>query len=216
MSASRSVDSRQTIHAPEDVTELHAGIALGGYRIEALLGSGAMGSVYSAHGLHLDRRVAIKVLRPELAGDERFRPFVFADIRGYTAYTREHGDEAAASLARSFAAIAAEAGPAFNGHLQELRGDEALLVFGSAREALRFAVELQRRVGAAALARGVGVGLDAGEAVPVDHGDRGGALNRAARLCALARPGEILATDAVAELAGRGVGFAYGLRRVEG
>ena len=85
-----------------------------------------------------------------------------------------------------------------------LRGDEALVVFDSARPALRFAVALRtaRRGGRAAAA--VGIGLDAGEAVPVEEGFRGGALNRAARLCALAKPGEVLASDAVVELAGRG------------
>ena len=42
----------------------------------------------------------------------------------------------------------------------------------------------------------VGIGLDAGEAVPVDDGYRGGALNLAARLCSLAGPGEVLASRA--------------------
>ena len=93
--------------------------------------------------------------------------------------------------------------PAYKGHLQELRGDEALLVFDSARKALRFAIEFQRRIAAAALPRGVGIGLDAGEAVPVDDGFRGGALNRAARLCSLARAGEVLASEAVIDAGGR-------------
>ena len=38
--------------------------------------------------------------------------------------------------------------------------------------------------------RGVGIGLDAGEAIPVSDGYRGGALNLAARLCSLAGPGQ--------------------------
>jgi hypothetical protein len=49
----------------------------------------------------------------------------------------------------------------------------------------------------------------------VEGGFRGGALNRAARLCALARPGEVLASDAVRELAGATEGVNYGFRRVE-
>ena len=40
----------------------------------------------------------------------------------------------------------------------------------------------------------VGIGLDAGEAVRVGDGYRGGALNLAARLCSLAGPGEVLAS----------------------
>jgi YVTN family beta-propeller protein len=46
---------------------------LAGYRIDALAGRGGMGVVYRAHHLHLDRRVALKVLVPELAEDEGFR-----------------------------------------------------------------------------------------------------------------------------------------------
>ena len=50
---------------------------------------------------------------------------------------------------------------------------------------------------------GVGVGLDAGEAVPTEGGYRGGALNLAARLCSVATPGQILASERVVHLAQR-------------
>ena len=73
------------------------------------------------------------------------RTFLFADVRGYTAYTREHGDEAGAALAARFAEIVRELAPGYDGHLQELRGDEALVVFDSARQALRFAIALSAR-----------------------------------------------------------------------
>ena len=88
----------------------------------------------------------------------------------------------------------------------ELRGDEALCVFRSARQALRAAVELQARFrervdGQPAFPLGIGIGLDAGEAVPVEDGYRGGALNLASRLCSLAKPGQILASETVTSLA---------------
>ena len=49
------------------------GTELAGYRIEALLGRGGMSVVYRAKDLALERPVALKVLAPELAEDERFR-----------------------------------------------------------------------------------------------------------------------------------------------
>lgn len=144
--------------------------------------------------------------------------FLIADLRGYTRYTQEHGDEAASKLAHRFAEIVRGAIGSSGGKVVELRGDEALCVFSSAREALSGAIELQRRSRAdlddePALPLGVGVGLDAGEAVPTEGGYRGGALNVAARLCALARPGEILASETVTSLAGRHEEASYAPRR---
>jgi streptogramin lyase len=49
------------------------GSELGGYRIESLIGRGGMGIVYLAEDMTLGRKVAIKLLAPELAEDERFR-----------------------------------------------------------------------------------------------------------------------------------------------
>jgi class 3 adenylate cyclase/ABC-type transport system substrate-binding protein len=146
------------------------------------------------------------------------RTFLFADMRGYTRFTQEHGDDAASALAGRFADLAKETVAVFEGELLELRGDEALCVFRSARQALRASVELQRRLRTqtaeeAAFPIGVGMGLDAGEAVPTHGGYRGAALNLAARLCALAKPGEVLASEGVVHLARRVEGLAYSARR---
>jgi len=137
------------------------------------------------------------------------RTFMIADVRGYTAYTQAHGDEAAGRLAQAFAAAVRGAVEPREGFLLELRGDEALVVFESPRQALRAAVELQAQLQEIALPRGVGIGLDAGEAVAVEGGFRGGALNLAARLCAQAGPGEILASETVIHLAARIEGLEY-------
>ena len=53
------------------------GIVLDGrYRLDALLGEGGMGAVFRAHHLAMDRRVAVKLLKPHLTSDaaqlERF------------------------------------------------------------------------------------------------------------------------------------------------
>ena len=49
------------------------GTEIAGYRIERMLGRGGMSVVYLAEHLRLKRKVALKLLNPELAEDEGFR-----------------------------------------------------------------------------------------------------------------------------------------------
>ncbi len=50
-----------------------SGTVLAGLRVKALIGEGAMGAVYLAEEISSGRRVALKVLTPELVRDARFR-----------------------------------------------------------------------------------------------------------------------------------------------
>src|SRR5437763_15280499 len=58
--------------APE-MAQLEPGTVIGGYRVEQIAGRGGMGVVYVATQLRLNRRVALKVIAPELAEDPGFR-----------------------------------------------------------------------------------------------------------------------------------------------
>jgi WD40 repeat protein/class 3 adenylate cyclase len=145
-----------------------------------------------------------KVLDGEGAVGER--TFLIADIRGYTRFTREHGDEEAARLAQSFAALAEVAVEGRDGHVVEVRGDEVMAVFDTPAHAVRAAIELvalceeeMERDGLPLLA---GIGVETGPAVAVGDGFRGAALNTAARLCSEAGPGEVLVADTLVERLG--------------
>jgi class 3 adenylate cyclase len=132
-------------------------------------------------------------------GQPRVRTFLIADIRGYSTFTRERGDDDAARLATRFAELARDSVEARGGRVIELRGDEALAVFDSTPQAVRAATEFQQACREATttdpdLPLPVGVGIDAGEAVAVEDGYRGRALNLAARLCSRAAGGQVLIT----------------------
>src|SRR4051794_12071939 len=149
-----------------------------------------------------------------VTGDAELRTFLIADVRGYTSFTQLHGDEKAAKLAAKFAQVSREVVQAHQGSVLELRGDEALCVFVSPRQAVRSAIALQRRFVEetrfdSELPLPVGIGIDFGEAVPVEGGYRSGALNLAARLCSIAKPGEILASPELTHVARRLDGMSY-------
>lgn len=163
-------------------------------------------------------RQAYAVTVAEGPSNAPVRTFLIADMRGYTRFTQEQGDEAAGRLAAEFARLSRSAVESHEGEVVELRGDEALCVFNSTRQALRAAVQLQttfrrREDDRPAFPLPIGIGLDSGEAVPTEGGYRGAALNTASRLCSLAGPGEILATETVVSLARRLDGIRFVERR---
>ena len=140
--------------------------------------------------------------------------FLIADVRGYTHFTQDQGDEAAARLTTKFADLTRSVVERWDGRLIELRGDEALVVFGSARQALQAALEMQDRFIEATnadpdLPLAVGIGIDVGEAVALEEGYRGAALNRAARLCSMAGAGDVLVTTGLAYVAPKVDGIDY-------
>src|SRR5437867_11622194 len=54
-------------------SSIAAGSMVAGFRVDSLIGEGAMGAVYLADDATRGEKVALKVLAPELARDDRFR-----------------------------------------------------------------------------------------------------------------------------------------------
>ncbi len=69
---------------------LGPGSTFAGYRVESLLGRGGMGVLYRATDLSLDRPVALKLIAPELAEDERFRSRFLKEPRLAAALDHPH------------------------------------------------------------------------------------------------------------------------------
>ncbi len=65
-------------------------ILAGKYRVERVLGEGGMGIVIAAHHLHLDKRVALKFLRPEVAANREIVARFSNEARSAARIQSEH------------------------------------------------------------------------------------------------------------------------------
>ena len=70
---------------PRDARDFPPGTQIAGYRLEEEIGRGGMAVVYRAHDVRLDRRVALKILTPGLAGDQAFRQRFIRESRAAAA-----------------------------------------------------------------------------------------------------------------------------------
>jgi urea transport system substrate-binding protein len=63
---------------------------LGPYRVKRVLGEGGMGLVFEAEDPALERRVALKVMRPDVAADAAFRTRFVREAKASAAVTHDH------------------------------------------------------------------------------------------------------------------------------
>jgi len=123
----------------------------------------------------------------------------FLDLTGYTALTEEQGDEAAAALAASLAAVVHETARAHGGEAVKWLGDGVMFHFPDPAGAVVAALDLVDRA-AAAVGVPARVGLNAGPVVFQDGDYFGRTVNVAARIADYARPGEVLVSGEAARV----------------
>ena len=136
--------------------------------------------------------------------------FAFVDIVGFTAYTAERGDVAAARLAVGLGRRVRELLPDDGAEAVKSLGDGVMIRVDDPAAALRIAVRLTSEQNGLPPVR---VGVETGPAVAHDGDWYGATVNRAARLCAAARPGQVL-VGADARAAANGVDLAFHRRRM--
>ncbi|MGZ6339587.1 MAG: nSTAND1 domain-containing NTPase, partial [Candidatus Limnocylindrales bacterium] len=135
----------------------------------------------------------------------RTHGFLFADLRGYTAFVERNGDRAAARMLDTYRALVRAAVADHEGPEIRTEGDNVYVVFPSVGAAVACGLEIVRlaaesQAGGPDRAILVGVGVHAGETVETPEGFVGSAVNIAARVCAEAAAGEVLVTDTVRAL----------------
>jgi serine/threonine-protein kinase len=152
------------------------------------------------------------------------RGFLFADLRGYTAFLERHGDAAGAELLRRYRTLVREQVAGHQGAEIRTEGDSFYVVFPSASRAVEAALAIvtaAHRAGEQDPRHpiAVGIGVHAGETVETAEGYVGSAVNIAARICAEAREGEVLASDTVRGIVGSSRAIQFeprGRRRLKG
>ena len=139
------------------------------------------------------------------ATNRRLATILFADIDGYSRMMRADEERTLVDLRAHLAELVAPVIERFHGRIVKTVGDGVMVEFGSAVEAVRSAVELQR--GMAERNTGVPVdrrqafriGLHLGDVIASEDDIFGDTVNVAARLQGLAAPGSVALSAAVHE-----------------
>jgi class 3 adenylate cyclase/tetratricopeptide (TPR) repeat protein len=129
--------------------------------------------------------------------------FLFSDIEGSTRLVKALRERYAQVLAEHRSLVrAAIAGQA--GHEIDTQGDAFFVAFASAKQAVLCALEVQRALAGHEWPSGASVrvrmGIHTGQATPVGGAYTGLAVHRAARICAAARGGQVLVSQATQTL----------------
>jgi class 3 adenylate cyclase/DNA-binding response OmpR family regulator len=154
--------------------------------------------------------------RLQLGGKRREVSILFADIRGYTAYSENAPPEEVVQMLNDYLSLAANVILSYNGTLDKYLGDGLMAIFNAPEEqgnhtqlAAEAALMLQQAAREVAAERGDGlsfsIGVHVGEAVvgyigtdsAVNYTAVGDVVNLAKRLQEYATPGQVLVEEAV-------------------
>jgi class 3 adenylate cyclase len=158
----------------------------------------------------------VSLERPDLsphAAPDGTVTILFTDIEGSTSLNERVGDDKYVEILRSHNAAVRERVAANRGHEVKAQGDGFMVVFPSARRALRCAVEIQRAIESVGDDVRVRIGLHTGEAVADADDFFGTAVTTASRIADQASGGEILVSSLVRELTQSAGEFTFGSTR---
>ena len=129
---------------------------------------------------------------------ERLPAICFLDITGYTRLTQERGDDVAADLAASVARLVQRSSVQHGGKTIKWLGDGVMFYFRDPGPAVRAALEMVDGLQTAGLPP-AHVGLHAGPVLYQEGDYFGSTVNLSSRIADVARPGEVLVSQDVAD-----------------
>jgi class 3 adenylate cyclase len=136
------------------------------------------------------------------AASAAYRGHLFSDLRGYTSFIERAGNAAGAELIEDYRRLVRNCVAEHGGAEVKTEGDSFYVVFPSASSAVMCGIAIVDAAEDANKARPdrpmqIGIGIHVGEVVETDQTFIGSAVNVAARVCAVAKPGEVLVTSTV-------------------
>ena len=131
-----------------------------------------------------------------------YRTHLFSDLRGYTSTMERAGNAAGAEMLNRYRALVRAAIARFGGTEVSTEGDAFYVVFPSASSAVMCGLAMvddaaRENEAQPQVPIRFGVGIHSGEVVETGGTFIGTAVNVASRVCAVARPGEVLVTGTV-------------------
>jgi adenylate cyclase len=125
---------------------------------------------------------------------------MFTDIEDSTVLSQEAGDQKWTQTVEDHFAMLDQVIKRHRGTVVKRLGDGTMIVFGSARDAIDAAIEIQSAVSRTELR--VRIGIHTGDSLRRDGDYYGVAVNKAARIAGIAAGGEIVVSAVTAELSG--------------
>ena len=155
------------------------------------------------NGEDLLRHLMEETTPPPPTPGEATATVLFIDLAGFTPLTVAMGNETAAEVLSRFAAMVRTSASDMGGRIVKQIGDAFMLTFTRADEAIRFGLDIGKRVEDESQFPAVHIGAHTG-AVLFREGDYvGAAVNLAARVSSTGGAGQFLITEAVHAAAGR-------------
>jgi len=127
--------------------------------------------------------------------DTRLHTFVFADIVGFTTFTTDRGDDAAADLATEFCQEVSRLAGEHGAETIKAIGDAVMVRASDASEAVRLALRVLGELSGRGAFPPIRIGMHTGPAVERAGDWFGATVNLAARVAAVATGGEALVTE---------------------
>jgi class 3 adenylate cyclase len=148
----------------------------------------------------------------------------FSDLREFSSYTAERGDEEALRIARDFTSLVEESLKEHGGRMLKTYGDGVMTSFDAAERAVLCAAGMQKALSIYNQSRSgepicAGIGLTWGSAIRTGDDLFGHSVNLAKRLADVAKGWQIIVSPSIVEQSRESVGFRFrdlGDREIKG